>query len=418
MKVIFIFERRHGYANDYELFGMKAFESRGWEIEVWSVVRWNIGNLEDPLNMDMTGRTRYIDNESQLDKELDRIKKEKCIFLIYAYHGYRYTSYTIRKKIKKLGFSFCNITESPNIDIEKYRYKLTYNVFGILRNEYKRSRYFIRKIIRDIKTNHSSAASDKIDILTQWRDLYARLFGPFLCKSKYNFVTVELLYPMFPNQLECLSKRTILVSSWMYGEYLRSIEHDNGPKEKYVVFVDQFLTGHSDFIKTGIKFPIQDKEFYFESLNTLFCNIEKEYDCPVIIAAHPKAEYTGSEFGNRKIIYNNTDDLIKDAELVIVQYSTCFSMIALYGKAFLNIYAGCFFDNVPNLKNTYNLLKNAFGCRQLNIESKIEIDDWKEYVTEYNQSVYDRYKKNYVVSDKGILDKGFWEYVAEKITEG
>lgn len=417
MKVIYIFERRHGYSHDYEQFGMKFFEDKGYEPEVWSVVRWNIGNLEDPLNMDLSGRTRYIDDESQLDDELNRVKSDKCIFIIYAYHGYRHLSYMIRKKIKKAGFEFCNITESPNIDIEKYRKKLTYNIFGILRNEYKKSKYFVKKIIRELKSNQNNTVSEKADIATQWYDLCARIFGPFLCKSMYNFVTVELEYTMFPNQLECLSKRNILVSSWMYDEYLKSIENDSRPRERYVVFVDQFLTGHSDFVKTGIKFPVQNKDLYFKSLNILFSNIEKEYNCPVIIAAHPKAEYIKNEFNNRMIIYNETNDLIKDAELVVVQYSTCFSMIAMYGKAFLNIYAESFFRNVPNLKNTYDLLKNAFECKQLNIEDKEEMDNWKEYVTEYNQCVFDRYKRNYVISDKGIQDKGFWKFVAEKITE-
>lgn len=419
MKVIYIFERRHGYSYDYAMFGMKSFEDKDCEIEVWSVVRWTFGNIPDPRDMDISGRTHYIDNEQQLDHELDRIKGDKCIFLIYPFHAYGYVSYAIRKKVKKAGFEFYNITESPNIEIKKNRDRLTYNVFAILYNEVKKNLFILGGLmIKTIsfmisgKKNHT-----KFDVVREWGNLYAGVFGPFLYKSKYNFVTVELLYTTFPNQLECLSKRNILVSANAYGDYLKLRNNNTENDEEYTVFIDEFMIGHSDYIKRGLKFPVQNKELYFERMNSLFDNIEKEYNCRVIVAAHPKAEYNGDEFNNRNIIYNETVKLIKDAKLVIIQYSTCFSWVALFHKDFLNIYTGEFLENDPAAKSIYELVRQCFKCEKLNIDDEADVRHWQNFITKYNQKTYNTYINDCVISEKGITDMGFWDFVAQKIME-
>lgn len=419
VKVIYIFERRYGYSFDYEMFGMKSFEEKNCEVEVWSVVRWNLGNIPEPRDIDLSGRTHFIDNEQQFNYELNRIKEDDCIFLIYPYHAYGYISYTIRKKIKKAGFDFCNITISPYIDIERCRNKLTYNKIIILYNEFKKFLYLLVKFMRNTISALFLGKRDsiKFNIAREWKNIYTGILGPFLYKSKYNFITVELCYATFPNQFECLSKRNFLVSAWVYNDYLELPKSDAKCDQEYVVFIDQFLTGHSTCIINGKEFPIQNKELYFDRMNSLFDNIEKEYNCCVIVAAHPKAEYNGNEFKSRKIIYNETAKLVKDAKLVIIQYSTCFDWVTLFNKDFLNIYASEFFENDPELKSIYELIQHCFKCEQLNIENETDVSHWQNFITKYNQQTYNSYINNYVISENGISDMGFWEFVAQKIIE-
>ena len=102
MKIIYIYERRHCYNYDYDMFQYDVFFSRGMSVEVWSVVNWTFSNKIDmPINYDNSDYVFYINNERELKKELERVNKEKCIFLCYPYHGYNYISYLIRKNIKK-----------------------------------------------------------------------------------------------------------------------------------------------------------------------------------------------------------------------------------------------------------------------------------------------------------------------------
>ena len=57
---------------------------------------------------------------------------------------------------------------------------------------------------------------------------------------------------------------------------------------KYVVFLDQNLLHHTDFIREKVKLNIQ-KDKYYEQLNTLFEKIENQFGFRVVIAAHPRA---------------------------------------------------------------------------------------------------------------------------------
>ena len=47
-----------------------------------------------------------------------------------------------------------------------------------------------------------------------------------------------------------------------------------------------------------------------------FDYLEEKYGMPVVIAAHPKSDYSGGEFGNRSIIKYKTDDLVFNARMV------------------------------------------------------------------------------------------------------
>lgn len=415
-KMIFIFERRHGYSYDYDMFGIKSFEEKGYEVEVWSAVRWTYGNLPDPKASDLSGRTRYIDNEQQYAQELKRIRNDECIFIIYPYHGYEYTSYIIRKKICQNGFEFCNITESPSIRNLKDQRKLTRSVWGILINEMKKN---IPDVGRAIKSSiialNVTQSEKKENIKTRWENIYARIMGPFLYKSKCNFITTELEYAVIPNQFEVLSGRNYLIHAWLYDECLKSEGRECEFKSKYVVYVDDFIVGHSDFIKSGEKMPIQNKELYFEQMKALFENIEKEYESTVIIAAHPKAEYRGDEFGNREIIYNNTHNLIKNAQLVLIEASTCWGLVAIYKKDFINIYSAEAFRNCPSLIEDYKMILEIWQCKQLNIENQTEVRNWKNYIKKYDQGIYEEYMEKFVLSKGGVADIDFWRYIANKI---
>lgn len=405
MKVIYIFERRHCYTYDNEMFQYNAFLKHGYSVEAWSIVNWTFPQkVEMPLNADTSEYVHYINNEEDLIVELERIKKENCIFLCYPYHAYNYISYLVRKRIKQYGFQFCNITESPAVGAINHKLEQKMNIFIIIA-------VYIKFLFR-LGKNLLLLRFDKL------KNAFFSFWGPFMCKSKKNFITVPLMYYHFPNILECLSKRNIVLHSESYDEFLTitaAIPQKKIIADKYVVFIDQYITGHSDWKKLKLKYPISDKLAYFSQLCYLFNEIEKKMECKVVIAAHPKAEYIGDEFGDRDIVYGRSNLLIRDAEFVIIQFSTLFGYVCLSEKKFLTVYSKEMFDNVPSLKNDYKAIANIFGNKLLDLANKVEVNLFSDYIFN-DKDRCKQYINNYVISAKSTYkDSLFYDAVCQEL---
>lgn len=105
-----------------------------------------------------------------------------------------------------------------------------------------------------------------------------------------------------------------------HPDYNRFLLFDELPiiKSDYFVFCDNFYPLHPD-LKPLIKNP--DPLSYRNIMNKLFDMIESKYKCQVVIAAHPKADYQGTEFNGRKIIKYHTDNLVYFSKGVIMHAS-------------------------------------------------------------------------------------------------
>lgn len=413
MKVIYIFERRHGYIHDKEMFQMESFLSKGCDVEVWSAVNWKFQEIPEPGGADRSGRTCYIDDENSLKHEINRVKDENCIFLIYPYHSYDYISYIIRKQIKKAGFHFCNITEPPSLQ-KNFRIISSYNRYYIIIKELYRTLREIGSVFLKIPLKKLVfRKKEKCNYIITLKNLHARFLGPIKYKSLYNFITMEVMYDSFPNYFEILSKRNILIHASPYDEYLDAKSFPSFCKEEYVLYVDSYAVGHSDYIKRGGIFPVSDPQEHLKRLNVLFDKIEESWGCKIIIAAHPKAEYKGEEFQGREIIYYKTNSLIKDARLVIMEITTCAGNVMMHKKDYLVIYSSEYFSRIPSMKNGYDAYVQWLECKKLDIQDCDQIRQWETYVTPYNKKVGDSYIKRYVISDRGVKDKKMYEAISD-----
>lgn len=421
LKVIYVFERRHGYSSDFEMFQMDSFTSKGYDVEVWSAVNWTFSAVDKPVNCDNSGRTHYIDDKANLKRELYRIRKENCIFLIYPYHAYNYISYVIRKEIKRAGFAFCNITESPGFSQQDRIESMisSYSTRSICLKELRRTISEIGKIFLHpiLCFLYKARGKETPNFRNRLQCFWARFWGPIWYKSLYNFVTVELLYNYFPNYFEVLSNRNRLIHSESYDEYISIKEQPPLLQQDYVVYVDDYAVGHSDFVKRKIPFPVSDANNHFKHLNALFDKIEQDMNLEVIIAAHPKAEYKGDEFQGRKIIYFKTNYLIKDAKLVIIGRSTCLGTMLLFKKDFILAYSSEYFQNVPVMEGDYNKLAQLLDCQMLDILNEKQIGYWKDYVVYSGQNINETYVKRYIKSDSATQEKKVFEIIRDALEE-
>lgn len=164
---------------------------------------------------------------------------------------------------------------------------------------------------------------------------------------------------------------------------------------EYCVFLDDNLVYDTDFKINNIKTikPIP----YFKSLCNFFDWVEKKYNLKVVIAAHPKAEYQGNEFGDRLIINDKTNELVKNCHFTIAHYSTSISYAILYNKPIIFIHTKemkdmfyfqtiKYFANVLNA-NIYNINENP---------SEHNINEIK--ISNIDYSKYEDYKYKYLTS--------------------
>lgn len=406
MKVIYFFLRRHCYTFDEKLFQLSSFTSKGWKLERWSAVNWTFEKIDKPQNIDESNNCFYIDDENLLIKNLDRIKGQNCYFLIYPYDN-TLCSWKIRKLIHQYGFKFANIAESLEITLDNSNKPVNISSFFAFKMEVKK---FIISCFSFVK-NCIFSRKNSLNII---KCSFMNFWGGLFYKSDLNFITTSIYYYAFPNIFEHFSKRNIIIHAQSYDEATLCKRQGDTKRKPFVVFVDQYLSGHSDFIKSGRSFPVTDLKDYCQKLCGLFNKIEKDFNCEVIIAAHPKAEYKGYEFENRAIISGKTNSLIKDSLFVLVQTSTCFGLITTLKKSFINIYDSVFFENLPSFKDYYIAIENVFHCKQLDIGNETQVIDYKSFITKYN-TFYENYNERYVMSKKGIDSNNLFYEIIEDI---
>ena len=408
MKAIYVIEDMHIYKNDHKRFQLKYFEEKGLEVEMWSMVRWTFKNCDDPRELYKSENVFYIDNKSDLVKNFERIKSDDCIFLCYPYHSYTDASYNLRKMIKKYGYEYCNISSSPAVG--KQRLIETKNKIILL----------FMQILRLVKLTKDAIVKHKIDIICNG---FLGSTGPYLYPSKYNFITTKLANAGFPNWVELGNKvKNIMIHAEAYDEYLDAESHADeyikikeqfNIPDKYIVFIDDFEVGHSDFKKLGEKLPVTNPTEYLKTLDKFFIILETKFDMPVVVAEHPKAEYEDGDLGNRKLIKGYTNFLIKNSSFVIIGASTCIAMMVQCKKDYIGYYSSEFFENVPRLRLTYKLIQEMLGVKYIDIRNKEQLGNIDSYINTYDDNVCAKYISKYVVDKEGIYKKHFYEVVAD-----
>ena len=114
-----------------------------------------------------------------------------------------------------------------------------------------------------------------------------------------------------------------------YDEYL--IKKNDAPflSYKYICFIDTGFGIHPDQ-KYYMENFSEDNELWQKKLSIFFDKVEEKFGIPVVIAVHPKIEYSENAFGGRKKIKYQTLNLVLNSEFVLqdISNSLSYSVIA------------------------------------------------------------------------------------------
>jgi hypothetical protein len=183
------------------------------------------------------------------------------------------------------------------------------------------------------------------------------------------------------------SKRTFFwnINSIDYDDYLRFDKLENKPviDKDYLVFIDQNLPYHLDFIRNNEK-PYVSAQNYYASLNKFFDFVENKTNKEIVIALHPNSA-KNHQF-NKKTFLGKTMNLIKFSEGVILHSSTAVSFAIIYNKPICMIET----DEIVNSKmHSFNILmSNILKVPLFNIDRSSNF--------EFLIGNYETYKNKYI----------------------
>ena len=196
------------------------------------------------------------------------------------------------------------------------------------------------------------------------------------------------------SEIDLLKSEIIDVNTVDYDRYLLEINKDN--KSGDIVYLDQYFPYHPDV--EFLKIKTVEPEIYYKELNVYFDRLEERTGRKIVIAAHPKAELYKqiNPFNSRQIYFNQSDELVKDASLVITHDSTSICYPICFNKKIL-LLTSKYLENVfPYISLNMNGIKNACGASivQMDVEKDMQFDK------SIDKTLYQQYKYNYLTSKK------------------
>ena len=182
-------------------------------------------------------------------------------------------------------------------------------------------------------------------------------------------------------------------------------------EEEYMVFCDIFFPEHPDFRYVAKLDNICAPSVYRSKMIRLFDYLESKYHIPVIIAAHPKANYRGDEWGNRKIIKYQTNNLVAYSRIVISHVSGSVTFALLHKKPLLFVGTKEYFS-LPNIIYEMDILATkTLGLPYYNLD-KDAIESIE--IRGIDENIRRQYILSYLSSEE-IEDKPNWKILQEKL---
>ncbi len=240
-------------------------------------------------------------------------------------------------------------------------------------NVSKEKKYSVRRFINSIK-GHYYITRSKTPLLRP-ASYYFRLTPEYFGADK-------------------IDRNTVL--GWCNsGDYESNFKINSYSEGKYIVFLDQYIPYHNDNILNGFKQI--EPEGYYRVINSFFRIIEKETGYPVIIAAHPAAKKYNdfNPFEGRKVIFNQTAELVKGCELVLAHFTTAISFVVLNNKKMLLMETKTISEVRPDFGDYILQLAELLGLKCINIDEVRDNNTLLEYVT---MKGYNEYKYRYLTN--------------------
>lgn len=338
-----------------ELFYIEELINRGIDVEVWDISQYCFPTITIADTLQNEVYVTKISTLKELEVKLQSTPVFRSVFFLEFFRNWN--------------------------NRELFRLLSDYSCYTI-RMDLFANTYLKRSLFRRVKISLSKP------LLSVVRNRFNAV--RFTLYKKYYHVRFDQEYL----SSSAIVPRTRSINHPDYEKY-KFMPHERIVMGNYIVFCDIFFPLHPDFAYF-YRLHLSDGKHYQSVMCRFFDTLEEKYKMPVIIAAHPKADYKGYEFGGRKIIKYHTVDLVYFSQGVVLHNCNSISFSILANKPILFIstdeYESVFGGNIfEGLK----LLASTLGKEVYNIEWEIESD---MELTQVDDELRERYIYSYLTS--------------------
>ena len=206
-----------------------------------------------------------------------------------------------------------------------------------------------------------------------------RSFGPV----RYDYQLASCNF--YPEE----SRHFVRIHHLKYDGFLEAREQAPVLDGSYILFIDSAMADHPMYQGAGNKI---DRQAYLDQLDRYFRLLEESAGMPVVIAAHPKSDYSPEDFRGRKIYLYNTPVLIRYARAVVAHYSTSLIDVLLQDKPFQILYSRDLMSSCTQQMTFAGLqLARRVGAECINLEAPVFHD------FTFSKKKYARFIRRYLV---------------------
>lgn len=329
------------------------FEKADIPLEVWDLSQWLYPGFHNPEEIDLVPYLHKIKSESDFVDLLNKENPSNTIFVEEIFHLWQ--NRNVFKHLSRRGFD--------TIKIELYG-----------------------------NTTIKSSIWDKL-LNIKLKQL------PKMVRNKIN----SLRYKTYKKLNRINDSPKLIFSSNAYLPHTNGFNHPDYEKlmlndvpriieSEYIVFCDIYFPYHSDLFYFLKLKKLPDGKEYQKRMRKYFDYLEKKYNIPVVIAAHPKSNYKGGEFGDRQIIKYQTDSLVKYSKMVTMHVCNTTSYAVMCNKPLAYIVTDDYLS-LPDIKRQIKVLVNkTLGLDYYNIDDK-------DFEAKFRFSTVSQdYRNNYIYS--------------------
>ncbi len=387
-KIVFLI-RTPLMKRDYERFGCDLLCKRGFRVEVLDVTEMtNPDYLQavDEKELSNVPIVTKISNNSEISEYL-KLNAKDSFFIVFTDVDFCTANIFRLFKVFGIRYARCNVNSIP-MDLSLIRGN----------NLFDRISKITKKIIkRQINYKESFFA-------------FCLRFNFF--KSFFLAPTCVLVggkkHSEVKLQKEGITKE-VYIHTMDYDVYLK--QDNKNVQNGHAVFLDEYAPYHPDY-KINKSFKAPNASDYYTSMCNFFDNFEKIHNMKVIIAAHPRSDYSDKKYvyGGREILKGQTIDLIANSKIVLIHSSTAINFAVLFQKPMI-------FLTTNGLEQTSQKPIIRSFAKQFE-QQVINVNEVKKiYFTDadhLNLTAYENYKNNYIKVN-GTPEKLFWDVVADYI---
>ncbi len=377
---------------NYERFGMKEMEKLGYKVYIWDLTFIDhpfYHNQRDTSGEIPHNNLTIFNNKENLFKNLYSLEKGKYLVISYLKLSYKTVSF--------------------------YRYLSNNFIFGVypfgLMPAEKQRQSFFKKI----NNKQKNLFNQKLSI----SDLFLKFLLKFL-NNKLLLIKDCNFYISSGSALKSnrlIGKKSKIVPACT-NDYNNHLKKRNYPKiinTNYVLFLDEFLPFHSDYLMEGIS-KLPNPSYYYYHLENFFKLVKNKTNLEIVVAAHPKSDYENypEYFKNQKIIKGKTDVLVRDSNFVICHGSASISYAIIYKKPIILTTMQSLESSLPRTYYDYKALSKSISKEQLTLDNiNLENVDLNKYLS-IDQKVYKTYLHKYI-KNKDAKNLNSWEILNEYI---